>query len=294
MRVCFLKPAIMQNQEIEKMTIVKEIIKNISCQLVVCSETPNLDAAILVGHILKKSRAELFAYLETRATPAQEKQLADYVSRRVAGEPVAYILEKKEFWSLNLRVTPDVLIPRPETEILVEWILKNLPKDEKLRVADLGTGSGAIAIAIASERPNWQLVAIDNSKKALKVAKTNAERYHIRNINFHFSEWCQALEQKNNHVIVSNPPYILDYEKHLQQLKYEPREALTGGPDGLSSIKTIIEEAKSYLTDDGWLLLEHGFDQSQKIIKLMQEANYHQIQDHTDLAGLPRMIVARG
>lgn len=274
--------------------IVKEMIRNISCQLVMYSETPNLDAEILVGHIFKKSRAELFAYSEIRVRPTQKKQLSDCVSRRVAGEPVAYILGEKEFWSLSLTVTSDVLIPRPETEMLVEWILKHLPKDEKLQVADLGTGSGAIAIAIASERPYWQLIAVDNSKKALKVAKTNAERHHIRNINFHFSEWCQALEKQNYHVIVSNPPYILDCDKHLQQLKYEPHKALVGGPDGLSSIKTIIKEAKSYLTDDGWLLLEHGFDQSQKIIELMQEANYHQIQEHTDLAGLPRMIVARG
>lgn len=276
------------------MTIVKEMIKNISRQLTMCSETQYLDAEILVGHVLKKSRAELFAYLEIQVTPTQKKQLADYVSRRVAGEPIAYILGEKEFWSLNLTVTPDVLIPRPETEMLVEWILKNLPKDEKLRVADLGTGSGAIAIAIASERPHWQLVAIDNYKKALKVAKTNSEKHHIHNINFYLGEWCQALAQRNYHAIVGNPPYIPDNDKHLQQLKYEPRGALAGGPDGLSAIKTIIEEAKSYITNGGWLLLEHGFDQSQKIIELMQEAHYHQIQGHTDLAGLPRMIVARG
>ena len=283
----------MKSQKMEKIMTIKEIIKNISYQLVMYSETPNLDAEVLVGHIFEKSRAELFAYLEIRVTPTQKKQLADYVNRRVAGEPVAYIIGEKEFWSLNLTVTSDVFIPRPETEMLVEWILKHLPKDEKLQVVDLGTGSGAIAIAIASERPCWQLIAVDNSKKALKVAKTNAERHHIRNINFRFSEWCQALEQKSYHVIVGNPPYILDYDKHLQQLKYEPRKALSGGPDGLSSIRTIIEEVKLYLVGGGWLLLEHGFDQSQKIIKLMQEANYNQIQDHTDLAGLPRMIVAR-
>lgn len=284
----------MKNQENDKTATVKEIIKNISCQLNICSKMPNLDAEILVGYILQKSRAELFAHPEIRVTPIQKKQLANYVSRRIAGEPIAYILGEKEFWSLNLTVTPDVFIPRPETEMLVEWILKNLPKNEKLRIADLGTGSGAIAIAIASERPHWQIVAVDNSKKALKVAKTNAERCRIRNINFYFSEWCRALAHKNYHIIVSNPPYILDYDKHLQQLQYEPRESLTGGFDGLSSIKIIIEEAKSYLINGGWLLLEHGFDQSQKIIKLMKEAYYYQIQDYTDLAGLPRMIVARG
>lgn len=276
------------------MTTVKEIIRNISYQLNICSETPNLDAEMLIGYILQKSRAELFAHPEIQVTPIQKKQLTNYVSRRVAGEPVAYIFGEKEFWSLSLIVTPDVFIPRPETEMLVEWILKNLPKDERLRVADLGTGSGAIAIAIASERSHWQIVAVDNSKKALKVAKINAERYHIRNINFYFSEWCQALAQKNYHVIVGNPPYIFDYDNHLKQLQYEPQKALIGGPDGLSSIRTIIEEAKSYLTDGGWLLLEHGFDQSQKIIELMEAAYYYQVQDYTDLAGLPRMVVARG
>lgn len=283
-----------RKQENSRMTTVKEIIRNISYQLNICSETPNLDAEMLIGYILQKSRAELFAHPEIQVTPIQKKQLTNYVSRRVAGEPVAYIFGEKEFWSLSLIVTPDVFIPRPETEMLVEWILKNLPKDERLRVADLGTGSGAIAIAIASERSHWQIVAVDNSKKALKVAKINAERYHIRNINFYFSEWCQALAQKNYHVIVGNPPYIFDYDNHLKQLQYEPQKALIGGPDGLSSIRTIIEEAKSYLTDGGWLLLEHGFDQSQKIIELMEAAYYYQVQDYTDLAGLPRMVVARG
>lgn len=240
-----------RKQENSRMTTVKEIIRNISYQLNICSETPNLDAEMLIGYILQKSRAELFAHPEIQVTPIQKKQLTNYVSRRVAGEPVAYIFGEKEFWSLSLIVTPDVFIPRPETEMLVEWILKNLPKDERLRVADLGTGSGAIAIAIASERSHWQIVAVDNSKKALKVAKINAERYHIRNINFYFSEWCQALAQKNYHVIVGNPPYIFDYDNHLKQLQYEPQKALIGGPDGLSSIRTIIEEAKSYLTDGG-------------------------------------------
>ena len=294
MKIDFLKKGITKNQENGNITTAKEVIKNISSQLNICSETPNLDAEILVGHVLEKSCAELFAHPEMQITHTQKKQLADYVRRRVAGEPVAYILGEREFWSLNLIVTPDVLIPRPETEMLVEWVLKNLPKDEKLRVADLGTGSGAVAIAIASERPQWQLVAVDNSKKALKVARTNAEKHHIHNINFYLGEWCEALTQKNYHAIVGNPPYISDYDKHLQQLKYEPRRALTGGPDGLSAIKVIIEEVKSYLTDGGWLLLEHGFDQSQKIIELMQEARYNKIQDHSDLAGLPRMIIARG
>ncbi|QTS83575.1 peptide chain release factor N(5)-glutamine methyltransferase [Coxiella endosymbiont of Amblyomma nuttalli] len=276
------------------MTIVKKVIRNISCQLDICSETPYLDAAVLVSHVLEKSRVELFTHPDMQIMSIQRKQLTNYVNRRISGEPMAYILGAKEFWSLNLTVTPDVLIPRPETEMLVEWILKNLPKDATLRVADLGTGSGNIAIAIASERPHWEITAVDNSKKALKVAKINAKKHHIRNINFYFSEWCQALTRLNYHVIIGNPPYIPNYDKHLQQLKYEPLNALASGPDGLSSIKIIIEEAKSYLTNDGWLLLEHGFDQSQKIVDLMQKAHYHEIQDHVDLASLPRMIVARG
>lgn len=213
--------------------------------------------------------------------------------RRLMGEPIAYIIGEKEFWSLHLRVTPDVLIPRPETEMLVEHALNLLPKNEKIWIADLGTGSGAIALALAWARPHWQIDATDNSPTALKAAKINTRHYKIKNIDFYFGEWCKALPQAGYHAILGNPPYIPEGAKHLQQLKYEPRESLTGGPDGLSAIKVIIKEAQTYLRTGGWLLLEHGFDQYEKIRVLMKNAGYQEVKDYKDLAGLPRMVVGK-
>ena len=257
-------------------------------------DTPRLDAELLIENVLQKSRTELFAYPERYLTSRQQEELFDKVIRRVEGEPIAYILGYKEFWSLNLKVTMDVLIPRPETEMLVEWALKNLLKEERLHIADLGTGSGAIALAIASERPNWIIDATDNSKNALKIAKINAIRNKIKNCHFYLGEWCQALPRYDYHAIVGNPPYIPDGDKHLNQLRYEPCGSLIGGGlDGLSAIKIIINEAKSYLVKGGWLLLEHGFDQAKKIIFLMQAAGYYDIDDQCDLVGLSRIIVGR-
>ncbi|WP_267257245.1 peptide chain release factor N(5)-glutamine methyltransferase [Coxiella endosymbiont of Ornithodoros maritimus] len=275
------------------MLSIKEAIKNISQQLTTISKTPRLDAELLLECILKKSRADLFTYPEMQLISSQQKTLSAYVKRRLKGEPIAYILGQKEFWSLNLKVIPDVLIPRPETEILVEWILKNLPKDAKLRIADLGTGSGAVALAIAVERPYWTIDATDNSQAALKIAEINAKKHEIKNCNFYHGEWCQALPRRDYHAIVGNPPYIPDNDQHLQQLKHEPREALAAGSDGLSAIKIIIHEARSYLVDGGWLLLEHGYNQTEKIMTLLQAAGYREITDRRDLAGLSRMVVAR-
>ena len=265
----------------------------IARQLTGYSETARLDAEILVGRVLKKSRTELFTYPEVLLTEKQQKKIVDLGRRRLAGEPIAYIVGKKEFWSLNLRVTPDVLIPRPETEMLVNHALKLLPKNEEIQIADLGTGSGAIALALALVRPRWKIDATDNSLKALKAAKTNKIRYKIKNVSFYFGEWCKALPLNGYHAILGNPPYIPEEDRHLQQLKYEPREALAGGPDGLSSIKVIIEEAQIYLRAGGWLLLEHGFDQCEKICVLMQDSGYQEVKDYKDLAGLPRMIVGK-
>ncbi|MBW5802973.1 peptide chain release factor N(5)-glutamine methyltransferase [Coxiella endosymbiont of Ornithodoros amblus] len=275
------------------MLSIKEAIKNISQKLTTISKTPRLDAELLLEYILKKSRADLFAYPEIQLISSQQKTLSAYVKRRLKGEPIAYILGQKEFWSLNLKVISDVLIPRPETEMLVEWILKNLPKDAKLRIADLGTGSGAVALAIAVERPYWTIDASDNSQTALKIAEINAKQHEIKNCNFYHGEWCQALPRRDYHAIVGNPPYISDNDQHLQQLKHEPREALAAGSDGLSAIKIIIHEARSYLVDGGWLLLEHGYDQAEKIMTLLQAAGYREIADRRDLAGLSRMVAAR-
>ena len=272
---------------------VKNAIKRTSKILSSISETPYLDAVLLLEKTLKRSRASLFSYPEMQLSVSQEKKISSYIKRHLEGEPIAYILGEQEFWSLSLNVTPDVFIPRPETEILVEWVLQNLPRDEKLCIADLGTGSGAIGLAIAAERPHWIIDASDNSQEALKIAKMNAKRYKIKNCNFYYGEWCQALIRINYHTILGNPPYISNEDQHLKQLRYEPRKALVSGSDGLSAIKIIISEAQSYLVNGGWLLLEHGFNQAEQISGLMKKAGYHDIMCYKDLADLPRMIIGR-
>ena len=274
------------------MTTVSVIVNRATQTLTSHSETPRLDAELLVCDVIEQPRVQLFSHPERELTSAEEKQLKKYIKRRMAGEPVAYLVGYKEFWSLRIMVTPDVLIPRPETELLVEWALENLP-EQPLRVADLGTGSGAIAIALAHERPNWVIDATDHSKKALKIAKRNAAWHRTTNIHFYHGQWCQALPDKNYHAILGNPPYIASDDDHLKQLKYEPAAALHGGEDGLEAIRIIIEEAKTYLSESGWLVLEHGYDQRKKIIETMEKNNYKNIEDYVDLAGLPRMVVGQ-
>ena len=178
--------------------------------------------------------------------------------------------------------------------MLVEWALNHLPSSQKLKIADLGTGSGAIALALAVERPHWQMDATENSIAALKVARTNAEKYAIKNVNFYFGEWCRALPYKDYHAILGNPPYIKETDVHLPSLiRNEPRAALVAGKDGLEAIRQIIVEAHHYLVSGGWLVLEHGYDQRDQIVELAKKMGYHAVTDHTDLAGLPRMIVCR-
>lgn len=256
------------------------------------SDTPHLDAELLVMLATNKPREYLLINPDEPLTPQQEKILQDFVQRRHQGEPIAYISGHKEFWSLDLIVTPDVLIPRPETEHVIEWMLAHLPKDQSLRIADLGVGSGAIAIALAHERPNWLIDATENAENALKIAKQNAKRHHLTNIRFYLGNWCDPLPIRNYTAIVSNPPYIEENDEHLQSLKYEPHAALAAGEDGLDAIQVIIKQAKNYLTNGGHLVFEHGYNQKEKIISLLEENGYRAIIDHNDLAGIPRFITA--
>ena len=275
------------------MATVHEAIESVAQRLKLHSASPRLDAELLVGWVIDRSRAELFAYPEVALTEQQEAQLGRYVQRRFDGEPMAYLLGQQEFWSLNLNVDSTVLIPRPETELLVEWALNHFPKNERIRLADLGTGSGAIAVALAHERLNWHIDATDQSEEALRIAQQNAALYAGKNIQFYAGSWCQALPCKDYHGIVSNPPYIAENDAHLQRLKYEPLGALSAGESGLDAIEVIIAQAKRYLLPGGWLVLEHGYDQKECVIALMEKENYREIKDHSDLAGLARMIVAR-
>jgi release factor glutamine methyltransferase len=271
---------------------IKQALQNSSLELQSHSETPRLDAQLLISFCTEISREKMLAYPEHLLSPPQEKRLHLLLARRMKGEPLAYILGTKEFWSMELKVSSDTLIPRPETECVVEWILQHFKNEEKLRVADLGTGSGAIAIALASEKPLWEIHATDLNEKALKIAKINADQFAPGRISFFHGSWCFALPQKNYDLIVSNPPYIAEGDPHLKSLGFEPKLALVSGKDGLDAIRKIAGEAKNYLQKGGYLVLEHGFDQSEAVCQILQNFSYNCIEAYRDLGGSPRFVAA--
>ncbi len=256
---------------------------------------PNIEAQYLLAACINKNRAYLLAFNEKKLSAAQEKLFFAYLTRRANGEPLAYITGKKEFWSLSFTVTPDVLIPRPETELLVETILQLLPENQVCHLTDLGTGSGAIALAVASERPNWEIVATDHSEAALAVARNNATQLQLTHITFSHGDWCQPLNTKKFDAIISNPPYIAEHDPALEKnvARYEPQTALLANEDGLADLKKIITQAKHYLNDGGYLLLEHGYQQAGKVHTLLQAAGYKNSNTLEDFNKLPRVTYAQ-
>ena len=229
------------------------------------------EAELLLAHVLGRTRAWLFAWPESVPDASQRDAFDRLVAARARGEPVAYLLGRRAFWSLDLAVTPAVLIPRPETELLVELALARLPDDRECAVADLGTGSGAIALSIARDRPRARVLATDASTAALDVARANAVRLGIGNIAFAQGDWCAALGDARFDAIVSNPPYIEAADPHLGQgdLRHEPLSALASGIDGLDAIRSIVAHAPDHLVPGGWLLLEHGWNQAGRVRELL-------------------------
>lgn len=253
---------------------------------------PALESRILLGHALGLSRIQLITQSERVLTDEEAQQVTALVRRRLVGEPIAYITGVREFYGLDFRVTPDVLIPRPETELLVELALPRL--QENGSVLDLGTGSGAIAVAVAHARPDAQITAVDASAAALAVAEGNADRHGAR-VRFLQSDWYAALDRESFDVIVSNPPYITAGDPHLSQgdLRFEPADALTDHADGLSALRAIVEGATRRLASGGWLLMEHGYDQSAAVRGLLDSAGFAEVQSWTDLAGIERVSGGR-
>ena len=246
-----------------------------------------LDAQLLLLHVLGRAahdRAWLLAHDTDAMSEAAVAAFEQAVLRRAAGEPLAYITGHKEFFGLDLQVDARVLVPRPDTETLVEWALELLPGSE--RAIDLGTGSGAIALALQHARPGLEVVAIDFSADALAVARSNAKRLHL-NVQFAQSSWLDGMQGAFD-VIVSNPPYIASADHHLAALKHEPLQALASGADGLDDIRTIIRQAPKHLLSGGWLLLEHGYDQAAAVRSLLTDAGLHNTQSRRDLAGIER------
>ncbi len=257
------------------------------------SDSAQLDAELLLLQVLQRPRSYLLSNASDALDEAHTQALRQLVSRRARGEPVAYILGHKEFWSLTLSVTPAVLVPRPETELVVEraFALRDV---RTARVADLGTGSGAIALACASERPQWSVVGTDTSATALTVAEQNRAALKLTNVEFRRGSWCQALPAGAFDLILSNPPYIAATDPALADpaLQCEPVTALASGPDGLDDLREIIPTAFSHLAPGGWLVLEHGADQATAVADLLVKAGYAHVRCHPDLAGLDRVTEA--
>jgi len=252
-----------------------------------------LDAQVLLQHLLNVNHAWLITHdLDTVEAQIQTAFNA-LLKRRIAAEPIAYILSEREFYSLPLKVTPATLIPRQDTETLVDCALAHIVTNKPSLVLDLGTGTGAIAIAIAKHRPQAQVTAVDFSKSALQVAQENAKHLHITNVTLVQSNWFDALQDQTFDVIVSNPPYIEDNDPHLSQgdLRFEPRSALASGEDGLDDIRQIIQKAPAHLTPNGWLLFEHGYNQAKPVSALLENARFSEISTLKDLGGNARVTL---
>lgn len=258
------------------------------------SDSAALDAEILLAEALQTDRAHLRAWPEREPEADRIARFNDLLARRATGEPVAHILGRREFWSLELTVTPATLIPRPETEHLVEAALELVsagPSD----VLDLGTGSGAIALALAGERPAWRITATDSSDEALAVARKNAEKLGLRRLEFLHGDWFASVGGRHFDLIVANPPYVAASDPHLAEgdVRFEPRSALAAGADGLDDIRHIVAAAPGHLKPGGRLLLEHGYEQGAAVARLLDEAGFIEIQTRTDLAGQPRLTCGR-
>lgn len=263
-------------------------------ELLMASNSPHLDVELLLMQVLDKPRVYLYSHPEKTLSEKEWQAFNVLLKRCLDGEPIAYITGHKEFWSLDLLVNEKVLVPRPETELLVELALKKFPDSEAISCADLGTGSGAIALALASERPNWSILATDKSRAALSLARINAGRLGIDNVKFRQGSWCQALQGKRYDLIISNPPYIAEHDPSLRgSIKFEPKQALISGADGLDDINIIIKEAGKNLNSHGFLLLEHGYDQADKVSAIMHQQGYIEIATHKDLAGHDRVTEGR-
>jgi release factor glutamine methyltransferase len=254
-----------------------------------------IDAQALLAHVLSRDRAWLVAHATDPLTADQVRAFFSLARRRREGEPVAYLTGVREFFGLPLAVDRRVLIPRPETETLVEWALRMLAADRPLRVLDLGTGSGAIALAIAQARPQATVVATDRSQDALAVARGNAARLRLSNVEWLHAEWFGGLGPTRFDAIVSNPPYVAEGDPHLAEgdVRFEPSQALVPGLEGLEALRVIVAGAGDHLVPRGWLAVEHGYDQAAAVRGLLQQAGFGDLESLRDLSGIPRVAVGR-
>lgn len=256
------------------------------------SDSARLDAELLLARALDVQRSYLFAHPEDEMDPEAAKRFSGAVSKRAEGMPMAYITGEKEFWSMTLLVSPATLVPRPETELLVEQALSRIPRRADWQLADLGTGSGAIGLALARERPLCQVTATDLSAAALLVAAENARQLAVPNIEFVAGSWTEPLGGRAFDVVVSNPPYVASDDPHLADLRHEPLAALAAGADGLDAIRALAASVKGILKPGGHLLLEHGDRQAGSVAELLEECGWSEITTCNDIEGRPRVTAA--
>jgi len=260
--------------------------------LIKTSPTPRMDAELLLMHVLNVPRGWLYAHDDATLTDEQLQSFNQSLQQRQQGIPIAYLTGHKEFWSMDLLVNNYTLIPRPETELLVERTLEKLANISNAHILELGTGTGAISLALAHEHPDWQIDAADISMEALELAKENAQRLKITNVTFTHSDWFSAFPALHHYdVVISNPPYIRETDTHLrtEDIRFEPRQALSSGKDGLDAIRHLIDQSPAYLRPNGWLLFEHGYDQTKDIHTLLKLHNYQRIQHWKDINGNDRV-----
>jgi len=262
------------------------------------SDSARLDIELLLCHVLQKNRTYLFTWPDKTLSPEQAEQFSQFFNRRKSGEPIAHILGQREFWSLPLVVNNSTLIPRPDTELLVELVLELFAEDsaqQKRTCLDLGTGTGAIILAIASEKPDWQLVGVDKSADAVALAEQNRAQLNFSHVQIKQSDWFIAIAAQQFDVIVSNPPYIDPQDPHLDQgdVRFEPRSALVADNHGLADIEHIIQQSWNYLREQGWLLLEHGYDQGQAVRDLLTARGFMHVETRNDLGSNERVSLGK-
>ena len=270
-----------------------DLLKDVAGRLAAVSESPRLDAEMLLSLAIDVPRSYFFSHPEDTPDPGAIARLEKNLQRRIDGEPMAYITGSKEFWSLELMVTPATLVPRPETEVLVDLALREIPRDAEWNILDLGTGSGAIACAIGKERPRCEITAVDKSADALRVAEQNVRNLDLANVECLEGDWTRPVQGRIFDLIVSNPPYVEKGHPDLERLHQEPQMAVVSGDDGFDAVRVLARDCPAVLKDGSALMVEHGFEQESGIASILSDSGWSALECHKDLAGLPRVTVAR-
>lgn len=283
-------PAAHESHYSTPLVTIRSVLESSTFALDSKSASARLDAEILLGHLLEKDRAFLRTWPETRLDTLQIDRYRELIEKRKNSMPIAYLTGHREFWSSNFKVGPDVLIPRPETELLVEIALDIIPRGRPMSVLDLGTGSGIIAVSLAMERPELSILATDISPAALDIARQNAKQHQVGNVQFQTSNWFESIPDARYDLVISNPPYVADNDPHLflGDLVFEPEIALKSGPDGFQALQLIADRAREWLGAGGHLLLEHGFQQATRLTRLLRQFGYRNTITYCDLQAHPR------